>query len=504
MPDVAPSIDVTDRDFDSMFLRLQKLVKSVFPTWTDFSAANFGVVELKLFCFVLDVLGFYQENQAAEAFIPTATQRRNLLNLAKLVGYQPPGASAAQTTVVVAFASPLQASTIIAAGRTVRTAEVTEPVVFQVLSDATALAGDTQVSLLVEHSTSHEETFASTNLANQEITLGATPFLDDGLYVEAGNGVYTVADDNNFLNSTQNSRHYTLSVDNNDRATIRYGNGTNGASPFGTITVRWKTGGGLAGNVEAEAIKKFDGELFDTQGNSVQIASVINAEQANGGDNRASNEQIRLMTPRVIRVQNRTVSREDYEINAMRVAGVARALMVTSNENAGVAENTGHLYVVPKGGGLPSSGLKAAVLEMVTVTYPNTLTFQVFVLDPLYLAFNFGMTIYRAKRATKAQVGAAIRAELATFFAISNSDGTPNTRIDFGLNYTNTEGTPDGRIPIDHVFNAVRDLSVIRRMGDQDADFLVNGLRRDIVVATNNFPTLGTMTIIDGDDGGFL
>ncbi len=187
MPDVAPSIDVTDRDFEAMFLRLQKLVKSVFPTWTDFAASNFGVIELKLFCFVFDVLAFYQENQAAEAFIATATQRRNLLNLAKLMGYQPPGASASQTTVVVTFAAPVQATTVVAAGRTVRTAEVTEPIVFQVLTEATIPAGDSEISLLVEHSTSHEETFASTNLANQEITLGATPFLDDGLYVEAGN-----------------------------------------------------------------------------------------------------------------------------------------------------------------------------------------------------------------------------------------------------------------------------------------------------------------------------
>ena len=50
--------------------------------------------------------------------------------------------------------------------------------------------------------------------------------------------------------------------------------------------------------------------------------------------------------------------------------------MLTSNEDPGIAENTGILFVIPRGGGAPSAALKDAVKQQVTVVFPNTLTFQ--------------------------------------------------------------------------------------------------------------------------------
>jgi hypothetical protein len=42
MAQLAQATDYTDKDFDSLRLRLQSLVRSVFPDWTDFNVANFG------------------------------------------------------------------------------------------------------------------------------------------------------------------------------------------------------------------------------------------------------------------------------------------------------------------------------------------------------------------------------------------------------------------------------------------------------------------------------
>ena len=41
----------------------------------------------------------------------------------------------------------------------------------------------------------------------------------------------------NFLNSTPADRHFSVVVDQNDRATIRLGNGVQGAIPAGTVTI---------------------------------------------------------------------------------------------------------------------------------------------------------------------------------------------------------------------------------------------------------------------------
>ena len=70
---VQPSLDYSDRDFSSLKLRLQDLIQSVFPDWTDFNTANFGIILLEMFCYVGDTLHFYQDTQAGEAFWPTLT-----------------------------------------------------------------------------------------------------------------------------------------------------------------------------------------------------------------------------------------------------------------------------------------------------------------------------------------------------------------------------------------------------------------------------------------------
>jgi hypothetical protein len=81
---LAPAKDLTDRDFDSIRLRLQSLVRSVFPDWTDFNLASFGNILIELYVVVGEVLTYYQDNQAGESRLLTATQRKNILALCKL------------------------------------------------------------------------------------------------------------------------------------------------------------------------------------------------------------------------------------------------------------------------------------------------------------------------------------------------------------------------------------------------------------------------------------
>ena len=98
--------DYTDKDFDSLRVRLQSLVRSVFPDWTDFGVASFGNILLELYAFIGDVLAFYLDNQARESRLLTATQRKNLIALTKLIGFRPSGARAATADVVFTLGAP--------------------------------------------------------------------------------------------------------------------------------------------------------------------------------------------------------------------------------------------------------------------------------------------------------------------------------------------------------------------------------------------------------------
>jgi hypothetical protein len=500
------SLDYTDKDFASLRLRLQALIRSVFPTWTDFNVANFGEILLELYGFVGDVLTFYQDNQARESRLVTATQRQNIINLAAMLGYAAQGAEAAQADETIVLAAVPTGTVTIPAGTTILTASITTPIAFQTLEDVVFSAGQnppTISGVLIENSTNQTDTFTSSGLPDQTFTLTKTPFLDtsNGVPIStfvAADGTYTEV--SNFLNSGPTDKNFTVSVDSTGRATFTTGDGINGSIPSGGITVDYRTGGGSTGNVEPGTINRIQGSFTDSFG-SPQIVSCTNPAASSGGLDPQTNAQIQVAAPQSLRANTRTVSLEDYSINALRVPGVARAIMVTSNQLAGVQENTGDLYVVPVGGGVASVALLNAVLTMVTITYPNTLTFKTNVFSALYLSVNVFCRFYKQKGVSSAQAGANLRATLATFFAISLPNGTPNPDIDFGSNLTDTNGNPAPFLEINSILLACQTTAGIREVGGNPSDFLLNSAHADVTLSAIQFPQIGTITLLDGDTG---
>lgn len=495
---VPKSVDYTDTDFDALRVRLFKLVQSVFPDWTDQNVTDFGNLLVELFCFVGDVLGFYQDNNGVESRIVTATQRKSLLGLVKLLGFVPSGASAATVSVTVSIPAPVAGAVIIPIGDFVRTPDVTGAVRFQTLALCAILGGLTSATVDVENSLNAQDVFTSSGLANQEFLLSATPYLDKSSQIVAADGAYVEVV--NFLNSKATDKHYTVAVDQNDRARIRFGNGVNGAIPTGTITDSYKTGGGADGNVAQGTITVLERTYTDSFGTPVEV-SVTNPLKASGGAPRMSNAQIKVSSVASIRAPTNSVAREDFVINALRLPAVARALMLTSNEDPGVPENTGHLYVIPQGGGMPTADLKAAVLAQVTTAYPCTLTFTPIVHDPLYKGVAVTVTAYKRPGYTGAALKADVLAALAGFFLITNADGTPNPLIDFGANFLNANGIAAGALAWSDVFDVIRDLPSVRKIDPGSTGLLLNGVAADVSLATNEFPELGTVIVVDGDTG---
>jgi len=502
-----PSVDYSDFDFDSIRARLYNLISVAYPDWTEQAVANFGNLLIELTSFTGDVLGFYLDARARESRLTLARQRQSVVALAKLLNYAPAGATAATTDVLFTLAQPNYLADVqIPSGTLVRTPEVRDPIVFQTVQAGVVSAGQTTVILPVEHSAGWFETFPATGFANQEVRLSNTPYLDASEAIDTQLGAFTRVD--NFLGSASDDLHYTISVDQYERAILRFGNGTNGAIPSGTIEVRYKTGGGAAGNLEPNALRKVDSVITDDLGNPVQIA-VTNPVEARGGSPRKSRAQIQVEAPQRLRALTRTVAREDYEINARRVSGVARALMLTRNQVPAIRENAGQLFVVPAGGGRPSGQMLDDVLEMVTVSYPNTITFHVDVLPAEYLVVNIQATVFLRKGVAPKAADTAIRAALAKLFALNVDEGTEDERdnpdVNFGFYAAQTsEGTFDGVLALSDIANAIRDVSGIRKLGDGFNDLLVNGAHRDLIVQAHQFPRLGTVVVLNGETDALL
>lgn len=498
-------VDYTDRDFDALRARLFSLIQSVFPTWTDTAVANFGNVLVELFAYTGDVLSYYQDQQAREARIGTATLRKSMIALAKLIGYELANASPATADVTLTITNPgALTGTVAPAGgapAVLSTNDYIDPVRGELDAPVAFAAGEVTKAFTWRHAVTQPlYQVASNGRADQGYLLAGTPFLwgAETVSTTGESGAWTRVD--NFLASTASSQHYRVEVDQNDAATVTFGDNRNGKIPTGLIRVTYRTGGGLGGNVAAGTLSRVLTSFVDSAGTAATITAT-NALPATGGTARETTNAARVNAPASLRVLTRSVSREDFEINARRVPGVGRVLMATSNEDAAVAENTGHLYVVPTTGGVPSAGLLAAVTTMCTETYPSTVTFTLRVLPPTYKTINITGRVYLRANQTPSSVRAAIAAALEDWFAPVLADGTANPAVDFGWNYKDAEGLPAGEVAWSDLFNIIRDVAGVRKV---DADLMLNGAGDDVALNPAEFPTLGTVTLLNGDTGGAL
>lgn len=503
MANIPANTDYTDRDFDSIDARLVQLLRSVFPDWTDFQVATFANHLRELYSHVGDTFHFYLNNQGRESRIVTATQRKNLIGLAKLINFIPTSNIAGTTDLTVTLAAPPIDDFNLPLAQVVRTANITSPVEFRLLAPLTisAAANPPTATVSVENAEPISESFTSSGLPNQEFELAETPFVDSSASIVASNGTYTQVV--NFLQSTSSDRDFVVVVDQNDRATIKFGNGTNGEIPTGSIDIDYKIGGGVIGNVEVGDINTIEGSFTDDSANPV-VVTVTNALAVGDGLDRQSIEQIRQLAPEQNRVLNRTVAREDYEINAERLPEIERSLMLTSNEDTEIGENRGILFVIPPGdpAGLPSQAAKDAALNQVTIVFKNTLTFQLEVRDPIYLDINVSARVFKASGFTQVTVRANIEAALTAFFALRNADDTLNENVDFGFNIKDVDGNPDGNVSWSVLLALVQNTSGVSKIGDDPNDFSLNGADDDVPILVKEFPRIGTITLIDGDTGG--
>jgi hypothetical protein len=517
------SADYTDKDFDSARRRLFALIASVFPTWTDESVANFGNILVEMFAWILDVVGFYQDNQAIESRITTAAQRKNLLALVKLINYEPSTAEASQCLVrFTADPPPPVGDPVILGGSAnpfpivVKTGEA-DAIPFELQHTITLTSSVPTVWGTVENSETHTELFTSLGLIGQEITLSRTPYLDGSIVVTADNGGYSEVE--SFINSTASDRHFTVHTNNVDAAIIRFGNMVSGQLPSGSIVITYKTGGGSRGNVEAAAVNTLVGSFRTEAGLPVTIKVLNDNVAATGGADRESEAQIRENGPLSLRVLTRAVCREDFEILSIKVGGMARALMLTNAEDPTMPVNTGHLYLVPSAArgqaiGFPTPAKMDEVLRKIRTDYPWPTTFDVLARMPTFVDITVRAKVFLKKGYSYAQVRAQAVGAMVDYFALYNLDGSTNTRVNFGFHYETGAADSAKVLPLSDLQNALRDCTGIHRMGVHPVDFTVGantddntglypvrltvGSHVDIPLLKHEFPRFVALVLVDG------
>jgi len=214
---------------------------------------------------------------------------------------------------------------------------------FTTVSDTTVVPGTSNRTLAAEGrevtlvSTSAIPTYGeligtSDGSPNQSYNLLQSPVVDGSitLYVLDGDVYSEWTQVTHITDYGQYDLVYTVSTDANNVISINFGDGISGAIPvpYSQVRAMYTVGGGSAGNVPSGVLTNISyiPGLTDSQVTALKsIIQVINLENAVGGDDPESNDQIRISAPATLRAANRAVTLKDFNDLALTVSGVGKA-----------------------------------------------------------------------------------------------------------------------------------------------------------------------------------
>lgn len=354
----------TDKDHEAIVEDCITRIKEVYGSnyWNDFEEDNAGRMLIEAFAYVADLLLFYLDRQANETYLPTATERQNLINMCKLIGYNPKTAKPSQVSITVSIEHVHSSDVFLPSGSLL---ETSDGLTFETQSDAVIKAGLLSVNVdALEGETFSEFVGTSDGEAWQEFYLprsGVIQILDAQIDGHSWEVVHSLVD------KSETDEVFTAEIDAWRRAQIFFGDGKTGKIPSKDerISVRYRIGGGLTGNVAPNTINTIRDIAHDSAGNKVPVR-VTNHDWASGGTDPESIESIKLWAPRFFETQNRCVTQMDFETFATNFNGICKAKAVV-RERSGEA-NIIRLYVLTYGlknntVALPNQTLKDNLLD---------------------------------------------------------------------------------------------------------------------------------------------
>lgn len=342
------TFDYTSRDYAAIREDLLARAALVLPEWTSRDTSDFGMLLVDLWSYMGDVLHYYIDRAAKEAFLETATQRESLLAIANLLDYTPVGRTAAVSSITLNASSSLATDTspiLIPAGtRFLATPllETSDSVVFTsdtniaFNTSGTAISGyitypkATPVKLNLTEGEIFTETFTSNGQISQRYTITRTGVVASSLVVSVAEGVggapvqYARVD--RLIEYDNTDKIYAIELKSDDSSTLVFGNGIYGKIPTtnAVVSVTYRRSRGAAGNVNPNAIKEFE-SLSNIYGPSYDgIVITPNASRAILGSDSESAASLKANIPASFRAQDRAVSLQDYIDLTLRVPGIVK------------------------------------------------------------------------------------------------------------------------------------------------------------------------------------
>lgn len=379
-----PTFDYTTRDFVTIRRELGVRAARALPEWQDRDPSDFMNVLIELWAYMGDVMHFYIDRAAREAFLTTATQRESVLALANLYDYAPNPMVSARGTVELRNDSEVDVD--IPAGL-VLTATYNNITYYFYTTEAGVVPANSTASLAIREGSQYvDQSLVSTSTglevsdgtASQKFTLfhENVDLTTLDLKVQEGANaapvtwrrVTRLVD----LNATDSA--YTATVLADGTTQITFGNGVNGRIPPTNIpiTASYSVCSGAAGNLPANSLTSIDSPGYSG-------ITVLSSSACWGGADAESVTSMKTSIPLAFRAQERAVTLTDFADLARGVPGVAKAVAVYSAGPSTGGSVT--IYAVPYQSGYQSLAASVTFLpvdnslreEIVTTVLPATM-----------------------------------------------------------------------------------------------------------------------------------
>ena len=352
---IPQTFDYTSRDYYAIRDHLINVVKTRVPEWTGEDPSDFALALVEAFAYMGDLMSYYIDRAGNEAYLPTATRRQSVINIARTLGYTPGRAVSAQGEVTFTSeptstgpAISVPAGTMVNAS--IKREDGTQDVVrFSTNTTITVPTAGQSTTVAVTEGYAETVTFVSDGSANQEFAIPLYPVSANSIKVSLYDTVTSTLwnEVTNLIEYTAQDNAYETTLMSDGSVLIRFGDGVNGRvpPPNHQIIVEYRVGGGTRGNIPAGLITTIEDSSLDIPLNVTNQASTF------GGTDEESTYSIRQNASLGLRANRRAVTGLDLESLAVGVPGVYAA-----KANASVWSNI-TLAIAPLNDGTLSPGL---------------------------------------------------------------------------------------------------------------------------------------------------
>jgi hypothetical protein len=393
---------------------------------TDLNESSISVTLVEVFAAIADMLGFYLDSNALEAFLPTVRQPENVYRLAELIGYRIREVTSAQVKVQFTLGATLAEEVFIPQGTeigTVVSGGIGNSTVFRTIEKTTIPIGETTSELVKAiQGIPQTEFFIGDGTAGQYSELSATSVDISTIVVQSGDVLWEQQD--SFLYSESEDRHFVVKVDYLGIIRVYYGDGKYGWVPGvgEQLTISYLISSGSAGNVGANSLRVISSNIKTVDTNTIiSNISVNNPDAAAGGSDKQSLEQVKTNAPGSLSAMYRPLTKYDYNALIARLGGIAHVNVWGEQEEDPPSYenmNWANVCLVPTGGGLPSQNLKEQVRDYLLEYQP--ITVRVRFIDPEYIYINVPISIYVLPGYSQSDERIWVVDEVREFFELGN------------------------------------------------------------------------------------